>query len=148
MLGDYDAYFRKLLERVNLAVKVPFREVRLNGWEPKISDCHANVDHWVQHHPETTAVRGWLIWGSNEAGQYRIIAHSVLDESGDLVDITPIDQNTPRDGLLFLRHLEKEEDFSAMKISCSEVLYPPISFEEWQVSQLAALEEATDLEYE
>jgi hypothetical protein len=40
------------------------------------------------------------------------MAHSVVDENGQLVDITPLDPNTPREGLVFLKHLGTEEDFS------------------------------------
>ncbi len=142
MSPEYDAYFRQLLERVKVGTKVPFREVRLNGWEAKLNDCHANVDYWIQHHPETKAVRGWLFWEPDEVGQCHFMAHSVLDESGSLVDITPIDRNTPRYGLLFLGHLGTEE-FSRTRIICSQVLYPPITPDEWQESQLATLEEPT-----
>jgi hypothetical protein len=60
MSNEYDGYFRQLFERVKVATKVPFREVRLNGWEPKMNDCHVNVDYWIEHHPETKAGRGWL----------------------------------------------------------------------------------------
>jgi len=45
---------------VNSAVTVPFREVQLNGGEPKLNDCHGNVDCRVKNHSETKAVRGWL----------------------------------------------------------------------------------------
>jgi hypothetical protein len=128
-----------------VATKVSFREIRLSGWEPKMNDCHANVDYWVQHHPETKAARGWLFWEPNEAGQCLFMAHSVLDENGRLVDITPIDQNTPRDGLLFLQHVGSEEEFLVMKVPCSQVLYPPIAFDEWRESQLVMLPEPTDI---
>jgi len=57
---DSIAYFQQLNERVDSAAAVEFREVQLNGWEPKMNDCHGNVDFWVGHHPETKAVRGWL----------------------------------------------------------------------------------------
>lgn len=56
------------------------------------------------------------------------MAHSVVDGNGDLVDITPLDPNTPREGLVFQKHLGTEEDFSAMKISCSRDLYASGSF--------------------
>ena len=144
MRDEYNTYFQQLLEGESVAAKVPFREVQLNGWEPRKGDCHGNVDFWIRHHPETKAVRGWLFWKPDAAGRYLIMAHSVLDENGQLVDITPIDQNAPRDGLLFLKHLGTEEDFSAMKISCSQVFYPPVTFNEWQESQVAALGEATN----
>jgi hypothetical protein len=132
---EHDIYFQRLIERLSLAAKVPFREVQLDGWEAKMNDCHGNVDFWVQHHPETKPVRGWLFWSANEAGQYLFMAHSVLEESGQLTDITPLDRNTPRDGLLFLKHEGTEQDFSAMKTRCSQVLYPPLAFDDWRESQ-------------
>jgi hypothetical protein len=139
---DYTAYFQRLRERVNSAVTVPFREVQLNEGEPKLNDCHRNVDFWVKNHPDTKAVRGWLSWPPNEAGQYTFMAHSVVDENGQLVDITPLDPNTPREGLVFLKHLGTEEDFSVMKTPCSQVLYPPFTRDEWRDSQLPGLEES------
>jgi hypothetical protein len=83
-------------------------------------------------------------WPPGLAGHYTFMAHSVLDEKGQLVDITPLDLNTPREGLAFLRHLGTEEDFSAMKTPCSIVLYPPFSYDEWHDSQLQVLEDTTN----
>jgi hypothetical protein len=142
---DYTAYFQQLRERVNSAVAVPFREVQLNGCEIKLNDCHGNVDRWVKNHPEAKAVRGWLFWPSDGVGRYTFMAHSVVDENGQLVDITPLDPNTPREGLVFLKHLGTEEDFSAMKTRCPRVLYPPFTQDEWRDSQLPAAEEAMNL---
>ena len=115
---------------MSVANTVPFREVRLNGWQPEMNDCHCNVDFWIAHNPQSNAVRGWLFWGPNKAGQFIIIAHSILDENGLLIDIAPLDPNTPRDGLLFLKHLGMEEDFSVMKTAHTQVIYPPVT--EWQ----------------
>jgi hypothetical protein len=137
---DHTAYFQQLLERVNSALTVQFREVQLNGGETKLNDCHRNVDRWVNNHPEAKAVRGWLFWPPNGAGQCTLMAHSVVDENGQLVDITPLDPNTPRGGLVFLKHTGTEEDFSIMKRSCSQVLYPPFTYDAWHDSQLPALE--------
>jgi hypothetical protein len=141
---DYTHYFQQIRERVNSAVTVPFREVQLNGGEPRLNDCHRNVDCWIKNHPEAKAVRGWLFWPQNGAGQCTFMAHSVVDENGELVDITPLDPNTPREGLVFLKHVGTEEDFSAMKKTCSVVLYPPATFDEWRENQAAALGEATN----
>jgi len=65
-------------------------------------------------------------------------AHSVLDESGSLVDITPIDPNTARDSLFFLLHEGVAAEFERLKIRWPDVLYPRLTFEEWQQSQAAA----------
>jgi hypothetical protein len=51
--------------------------------------------------------------------QYILMAHSVCSEAGKLIDITPIDENTPREGLRFRRHSGTEEEFDAMKMPCS-----------------------------
>jgi hypothetical protein len=53
------------------------------------------------------------------------MAHSIIEEPEGLVDITPLDSNTLGNGLLFIRHTGNEDEFNAMKIPCSQVLYPP-----------------------
>ena len=65
------------------------------------------------------------------------MAHSVIDDDGFVVDITPLDGNTPRDALRSLRHPGTDEEFVTMSVSCSHVIYSPISFEEWRESQTA-----------
>jgi hypothetical protein len=140
---DYTAYFEELHKRVDSAVKVRFRAVELNGKEPRLNGCHDNVNSWVENHPGTKIVRGWLFWPPNEAGQYTFMAHSVVEENGQLIDITPFDRNTPRGGLVFLKHEGTEEDFEPMKTVCSKVLYPPMTMEELQTSHFVDLEEET-----
>jgi hypothetical protein len=141
MGNDYGDYFRGLYERANTAVQVPFRDVALDGGEPKLNSCHDNVNCWFKSNPETRAVRGWLFWAQpNEAGQYIFMAHSVVEENGELFDITPIGEKE-REGLVFLRHPGTEEDFSAMKTQCSQVLYPPLTEAEWYASQFPPLED-------
>jgi hypothetical protein len=56
----------------------------------------------------------------------------VVEENGELIDITPIDKNTPREGLLFLTHPGSEAEFAVMKTACSQVLYPPLTMAELQ----------------
>jgi hypothetical protein len=102
MHDEFAAYFKKLMDRVNDAKTVQFRGVVADDWEPKLNDCHRNVDFWVDKHPETKAVRGWLLWRLDQnSDQWTIIAHSVVGEGDDFFDITPIDENTPRNSLLF-----------------------------------------------
>jgi hypothetical protein len=139
-----ETYFRELLERESEAVKVPFKAIRRDEWEPKKNDCHNNVDYWVMHHTEVRAVRGWVFWGPGADCRYNIMAHSVIDDAGLLVDITPIDESTPREGLRFLRHIGTEEEFNALKVPFSQFFYPFMSFEEWRESQLMIKEEETD----
>jgi hypothetical protein len=121
MSTDYSEYFRQLYHRVETAVSVPFREVSIEGWLPALNKCHDNVDHWVRFHPECKAVRGWIFWPKVSLGRSTFRAHSVVEKNGVLFDVTPIDKNTPREGLLFLTHLGGEEEFESMKTSCSEV---------------------------
>jgi hypothetical protein len=141
---NYDAYFRELLESESQAATVFFKAVWLNGWEPKKNDCHNNVDYWVARCPGTKAVRGWLFWGPGPDGRYNIMAHSVMDEAGVLTDITPIDENTSRDGLRFLRHCGSVEEFNVMKGPCSQLFYPFMNFEEWRDCQMPIPGEETD----
>lgn len=141
---NYDAYFRELLEREGDAGSVPLLVVSHGDWAPKKNDCHNNVDYWAAHYPGVKAVRGWLFWGPGVDGQYNIMAHSVVDETGVLVDITPIDENTPRDGLRFRRHVGTEEEFNVLKAPFSQFVYPFMSFEEWRESQLPIQEEEAD----
>jgi hypothetical protein len=60
------------------------------------------------------------------------------------VDITPIDENTPREGLRFLRHVGTEEEFNVLKLPFSQFFYPFMSVEEWPESQLQVQEEEAD----
>ena len=53
------------------------------------------------------------------------MAHSIIEEPEGLVDITPLDPNTSRSGLLFLRHTGNENEFNTMKTPCCQVFYPP-----------------------
>jgi hypothetical protein len=52
------------------------------------------------------------------------MAHSVVEDAGVLVDITPIDENTQREGLWFLLHDGSEKEFNAMKVPFSQLFYP------------------------
>lgn len=62
------------------------------------------------------------------------MAHSVIEENSRLVDITPIDPNTPREALVFLRHPGTEADFDLMKTDCAGVLYPQPTWEQFQAN--------------
>ena len=141
---DHTAYFRQLLERVNSAVTVQFREIEPREMEIKLNDCHPNVDRYIEKHRGSKAVRGWMFCPCTSAGRYTFIAHSVVEENDQLFDITPLDPNTPREGLVFLRHLGSEDDFSVIKISCAYVLYPPLRYEEWHESHLPVQEDTAD----
>lgn len=61
MRGEYE---RDVCTRAEAGVRVSFIEASIGAWKPKVAECHENVDHWVKHHPECTAVRGWLAYAS------------------------------------------------------------------------------------
>lgn len=147
MASDHHDYFCQLNERVPQAVKVPFCKAQLDGWEPAPGKCHENVDHWVRHHPECAGVRGWIFWPRDESGRCRFMAHSVVEENGKLLDITPIDPNTPRETLVFLRHLGTEEEFNLMKTDCAAIVYPPPTWEDFHAIQNSSeSDEAEDID--
>lgn len=141
---NYETYFSELLEHEGEAASIPFWVIGHVDWEPKKNDCHGNVDHWVAHHPEAKAVRGWLFWGPDAAHRYNIMTHSAVEDARVLVDITPIDENTPREGLRFLLHGGSEEEFDAMKMPFSQLFYPFMSFEESSDGQMPIQEEIPD----
>lgn len=81
-----------------------------SAFQAKPHECHSNVDRWVAEHPECAVVRGWLIYDYT-LGVHPVVrfqAHSVLEENGRLVDITP---NEARQRPPFLRHPEGNEMF-------------------------------------
>jgi len=138
-----DKYFGELAEREGEAASIPFREVALDEWKPQKNDCHRNVDRWVQAHPESRAVRGWVFWKPTE-GRYTFMAHSVIETAGKLQDITPIDEQTPREKLLFIEYKGNEADFLGVKDVCSRVDYPPLTMDEWRQAQTSPIEDFAD----
>ena len=66
------------------------------------------------------------------------MAHSVIEEMGELIDITPVDRNTPREALLFLRHLGSEAEFEPMKTDCAVYVHPPFTSEDLCQSEILA----------
>lgn len=111
-----EEYERDICARSAVASLVPFRPYAgFDGWEPQVRQCHANVDHWVRHHPGHTAVRGWLAWASYGSNQIGYTAHSVVrSPDGEMFDITPtLDPACWRGGLI--THLGDDESFLAMR---------------------------------
>lgn len=127
---DSQTYFRSLYARLSDAKPVVFQKVESSNWNPEQSKCHSNIDFWVEQDSRRLAVRGWLTWGANEAGRCKFMAHSVFEEGGKMYDITPIDANTPREGLMFLRHIGTDEEFDYLKKCCADTTYPPVTYEE------------------
>ena len=110
--AEYEA---AICSRRSNAVTVPFREMSLDGWAPKIADCHSNVDRWVETNPGCEAVRGWITYISFGPAGVQLTAHPVVrDRNGDLFDITPVFEGSPRSGA-FVVHPGDATAFFAMK---------------------------------
>ncbi|MBD1548681.1 hypothetical protein [Roseibium aggregatum] len=119
---ERDEYERDICARSQTAILVPFRPgMGINGWEPKVADCHRNVDHWVEHHLDHTVVRGWLAFATFYSDQVGYTAHSVVRApDGELFDITPtVDPDCWRG--CFIAHLGEEEMFFEMKKLGNEI---------------------------
>jgi len=101
-----------------------------DGWVPCARECHANAARWAGLKPGRKVVRGWLISGEFGAGGYQFDAHSVGEENGMLIDITPRDtipgsfspQESPR---LSLRHQGSSEFFDALLLRCASIKFMP-----------------------
>ena len=110
--AEYEA---SICARLAQGVEVPFVEVALDGWTPRIAGCHENVDAWVEAYPDFAAVRGWVIHMSFGPLGNGLTAHSVVrTPNGALIDITPIKMGAPRGGL-FVEHEGDDALFFAMK---------------------------------
>lgn len=112
--ADYEA---SVCERLCQAAHVPFREVSLADWRPKVSDCHRNVDRWIEANPGATAVRGWVTYASFGPA-IGLTAHSVVrGTDGQLFDITPLENESYRTitTMRFIPHLGDEQLFLSMK---------------------------------
>lgn len=93
---------------------MPFRQVSLGDWRPKVGDCHANVNIWVKANPGTTAVRGWVTYASFGIA-IGLTAHSVVrDTDPRLIDITPLENEHNRSSMRFVPHLGDEDVFFAV----------------------------------
>jgi hypothetical protein len=139
---ESQTYFGPLYARLADAKPVSFRRVETSNWKPEQSQCHRNVDFWTEQDSARLAIRGWLTWGANQAGRCKFMAHSVVEEDGELYDITPIDANTPREGLAFLRHIGTSEEFDILKEYHTDTTYPPITYEE--MHSMGGVEELSD----
>ena len=87
-------YEAAICQHLPSARVVEFRKLSMGDWVPLVSECHKNVDKWVQEHPSHRAVKGWVAYKQCVLGEnlgWELAAHSVVcDENGDLFDITPI----------------------------------------------------------
>jgi hypothetical protein len=111
MTMDRERYEAEICGRLHEAVAVPFKAVPPDSERPQIAHCHENVDAWVAMHPGSVAVRGWVIYA--RCGPILMLtAHSVVQGSnGELFDITPLGDESVRDGLRFIRHIGSDRAF-------------------------------------
>jgi hypothetical protein len=124
-MSEMDCYLQSLGARIGEQVEVPFKPVSAGDWKPRPRFCHENVDYWVASQSGREAVRGWLVDGTDGCDGFLVVAHSVVNEGGDLYDITPLDyapfESNPR--RWFLRHNGMTEEFDAMRKSPSHWVY-------------------------
>lgn len=107
---------RRLYERRGKAIVVPYVERSIENWKPEPQWCHWNVDLWVAGEAGSKAVRGWLLFDyvASSGGLLRFVvfqAHSVVEENGTLVDITP---SAASRRYPFIRHPGSEDDFQEL----------------------------------
>jgi hypothetical protein len=122
---EIDAYFGTLYSRFDDALKLDGRDASTPDWEPRTADCHNNVDYCVARDSSLRAVRGWFAQPLADGG-CRFVAHSVLEDYGRLIDITPINEETrPK----FLPHIGTQEEFDRLRVEWADSgPYPFITF--------------------
>jgi hypothetical protein len=97
------------------ATHVPYVPISSGDWQPEVGHCHENVAAWVERHPDYIAVHGWVVWHAVYNG-VRMTHHSVVQApNGSLSDITPLVDETLREGMRFVRHVGDEQTFWEMK---------------------------------
>ena len=90
---------------------VPYESRQMVNWKPSRHDCHNNSDKYAIENVGHQSVRGWLIFDDSDVGQYRFLAHSVVeDPDRKLFDLTP----SPASRQPFLRHEGVEGEFEAI----------------------------------
>ena len=115
--AELQALAASLYVRRTEAVVIPFSERSIGDWKPSDHECHRNIDWWVNNHPKTNAIRGWLLFDfyKTSMGLLRLVRFTaqslVEDEDGTLHDITPsrASQRYP-----FIRHNGSEEEFISL----------------------------------
>lgn len=110
--AEYEA---SICQRLPQATHVRFRKESLGDWQPKVRECHSNVDRWVEANPGDTAVRGWVTY--KDFGVVIVLtAHSVVRGADEqLFDITPLENEYYRKTMRFIPHLGDEQVFFSMK---------------------------------
>jgi len=128
---NIETYFQSLYARRHSAARIRHRSVSIGDWVPERNRCHANVDHFVKLNQCSKAVRGWMIISEDANGRCWFEAHSVIEEQGELLDITLPDQ-AACNLIRFLRHVGTEEEFWKIAIDGGhrQMLYPPLTHQE------------------
>lgn len=132
MRPELRPYFVSLCMRVEASDCIPVEVVSVchEGWAPKATKCHQNVNRWVSLASGRTAVPGWVITGTDTVGGYWFVAHSVVEEDDRLYDITPADRfpnDSPQDEAprSFLKHQGTIAAFFEMLPACDQVYFNP-----------------------
>lgn len=113
---DWEEYRTQICIGLQSAVQVPYVSVAEGDWQPQIANCHDNVDRWVRQKPGIVAVRGWVTVGTDGYSQTFLTHHSVVrDEDGDLLDITPLEDEAIRSTMHFVQHIGADEVFFRCK---------------------------------
>lgn len=138
---EWSDYKKDVCGRISEACPVPFRRVEpIEGWEPRVACCHKNVDQWVEMHPETTAVRGWVGYARYGKGLLDLTAHSVVrGADGVLFDITPTEDPNAYRGPFVVHHGDDQSFFEMERmkqpIQChGNDPAPEIDLEAWRAS--------------
>lgn len=131
MAPETGRYFAELYRSLKEAKSVPVVSVAIEDWKPIPKFCHENVDRYTKHQPGRSAVRGWLIDGTDGCEGYLLVAHSVVKEDDELYDITPQDgaQPGPLKPRRFIQHPGTKETFDAWAREpqySSHWVYPPL----------------------
>jgi hypothetical protein len=92
MNSETEAYFAASHARRHEARSMQYRTVATKDWKPEASHCHSNVNHRISLNPNLGAVCGWMVIGEDADGCCRFQAHSVIDDAGELYDITLPDE--------------------------------------------------------
>jgi hypothetical protein len=122
-------YERMICAQAVHATAPIYKRVSLQAWIPLPSQCHENVDRWVEANPGQLSVRGWVFYmpyafATGESGQV-FTAHSVVkDRDGLLYDITPLGDERIRQSLRFVPHLGTEPEFWVLEKS-NRCIYCP-----------------------
>jgi hypothetical protein len=89
-IPDLKAIARRLYERRNDGVMIPFRADPEGRFSPNRNECYENCARWTDLYPADDIVRGWLVLDYREVNEaYRFFPHPIIqDAAGQRFDIT------------------------------------------------------------